>query len=264
MKFIKEHFSYSEFQIWRLLINNKNEILIEERNVEKKETTFSVFSLEKGKLIIKKLSLEEKYWTGIEVFSDDYIIFHKFAQPNMPLHKGIIYYDLNLKKIIWQNENFTFLKIENDFIYGYKQQFEGKVFSVFNLQTGEVIENDSLINNIKLNNDKDEIRNDLIFPTLGDLPLEFQNKIINLDSINYEWILYGNLLFLSFLRKEDELNGEIILNCLEINSGTIIFDIVLNKKCNYFIPDSFFIVSDYLITIANKNKLLVYKLNVKF
>lgn len=262
MNFIREHFSYSGKQIWKILINNKNELLLEERDLEKKETYFSLFSIEKGKLIIKKIQVEEKYWVGIELFNNELIIFHKFAQPSMPLHKGIFVYDISSQKIIWQNEDFSFLKLEDEKLYAYKQKFEGRIISVFNLKTGELIENEiPTIEEInKLRESNEEIRNDMFFPEIGNFPKEFKFLINNIENNNYEWLKFKNLLFYSILEKENEEPGKITMNCLEINSGKVIFTLGIIEKSNFFIPDTFFIVSNYLITIINKKILSVYKL----
>lgn len=265
MKYIKEHFSYSGKQIWKILINNKNELLLEERDLEKKETFFSLFSLEKGELIIKKIQLEEKYWVGIELFNNEIIIFHKFAQPSMPVHKGIFVYDISFKKIIWQNEEFSFLKLDNEKLYAYKQKFEDRTIAVFNIKSGELLENEkpSIEEINKLRESEDELRNDMFFPEIGNIPAEFNFLINNIESSNYEWLKYKNLIFYAFLLKENEQPGKILINCLEINSGKVIFAIDINEKSNFFMPDSFFIVSNYLITIINKKILSVYKLNVE-
>lgn len=265
MKFIKEHFSYSGKQIWKILINNKNELLLEERDLEKRETFFSLFSLERGKLIIKKIQLDEKYWVGIELFNNEIIIFHKFTQPSMPVHKGIFVYELSSKKIIWKNEEYSFLKLENEKLYAYKQKFEDRAIAVFNIKSGELLENENppIKEPNKLRESEEELRNDMLFPEVGNIPAEFNSLINNIESSNYEWLKHKNLLFYSYLLKENEEPGKIRIKCLEINSGKVIFTIDINEKSNFFMPDSFFIVSDYLITIINKNILSVYKLNVE-
>ena len=70
--------------------------------------------------------MEEKYWIGIEKIYQDKIIFHHFAKPDMPEHKKIIVYDILENKILWQNNDYTFLTILEDKVYAFRKKFEGR------------------------------------------------------------------------------------------------------------------------------------------
>jgi len=67
----------------------------------------------------------------------------------MPHHRGIIAYDIEKKKKIWEDLENTFLFIKNDKVYSFQQNFDGRDFFTLNYTTGEVIE--------KLGNDSSSI-----------------------------------------------------------------------------------------------------------
>ena len=88
-------------QIWRLLISDKDKLIIETRNPETKEAFFNCFDINNKKVLFDNFQLEEKYYVGIETVHNEIIYFHKFPKPDLPNHKEIIAFDINSQKILW-------------------------------------------------------------------------------------------------------------------------------------------------------------------
>ena len=138
---IKKAYNYSRGrQIWRLIPDNNNKLIIEERDTSTKEVFFNCLDINSGKKIFHDFQLDEKYWIGIETIYNDIIIFHKYASRDMPEHDEIIAFDINSKKILWQNNDYIFLFICNDKIYCYRNKFEGRDFFSLDFKTGTLLE----------------------------------------------------------------------------------------------------------------------------
>ncbi len=138
---IKKKYSYTNNrQIWRLLPTSTGKLIIEDRDTQNKEVFFNCLEINSGKKIFANLQLEEKFWIGIETIFEDIIIFHKFAKPDMPGHSSIIAFDINSQKVIWQNEDLTFLFVHDQNIFVYKQRFEDRLYFSLNISSGEIIE----------------------------------------------------------------------------------------------------------------------------
>ncbi|MEW6508150.1 MAG: DUF4905 domain-containing protein [Bacteroidota bacterium] len=270
---LKKHFSYkSKYQIWRLLISDTNKLVIELRDVDKKEVFFSCYNLAKGKKVFDLLQIEEKYWIGIETLYKDMIFFHKYAKPDMPGHKQIIGFDIASKSVKWTDSSNSFLFAYNDKIYCCRQNFESRNFSALNYRSGileESLGDDSdKINQLRLESNKLTGENNYLFteqwqPELSEPAINKAiTKIISsLDIVgNVEYTAFGNLLFFSFHSKI--LNGNLMNRFFAYNLSKqeIVLDDILNVSTNSLIPDSFFVFKNFLLVLKEKNSIIVYQL----
>lgn len=269
---IKKHFTYkSKNQVWRLLVSHTSKLVIELRDVNKKEVFFSCYDLERGKKIFEDFQLEEKYWIGIETLYKDMIIFHKYDKPDMPGHKQIIAFDIMEKTIKWAESDHSFLFLHNDKIYCYKQNFESRSFYSLNYLTG-FLEEDLGEDFEKINYLRTEANSSygakFLFtekwePEKSDSALGcvIAETIQNLEIVgDVEYTSFSNLLFFSFHTK---IFGGSLLNkfvAFDQSRQKIIINEILNASTSAFIPDSFFLYKNYLLLLKEKNGLIVYKL----
>jgi hypothetical protein len=129
----------SNSQIWRLLINQNDDLLIETRDAEKKEVFFSALQLQSKKNLMSNFQFDEKFWLGIDGFHNNLIFFHSFAKPDLPGHNEIIAFDILNKEIIWHNQQLAFLFVFEDVVYAHQQGFDGKLFFSVDYKSGNVI-----------------------------------------------------------------------------------------------------------------------------
>ncbi len=271
MKLKKKYIHNNNHQIFRLIPTGTDKIIIEERDADKKQAYFNCLHIESGKKILKNLQLDEKFWVGIETVYNDVIFFHKFQKPDMPHHRGIIAYDIEKKKKIWEDLENTFLFIKNDKVYSFQQNFDGRDFFTLNYTTGEVIEklgNDSSsINLLREEVIESEDFSAYIFPSMFD-----SSNVINQDvnewliklrenhliSGKIEFALKDNLLMFNF----HEINADKSLNnkfkAVDLLKGKYIFEVTLNFSTNAFAPDSFFVKDNLLFLLIERKKLGVY------
>ena len=276
MKIKKKYSFTNKRQIWRLLPTTTGKLVIEGRDTQNKEVFFNCLDINSGKKIFTNLQLEEKFWIGIETIVDDIIIFHKFAKPDMPGHSSIIAFDINTQKIVWQNNELTFLFVHEQKVYVYKQRFEGRIFFSLDINNGEIIK--------ELGNDANEI-NSLQEKSISinknyesyNFPEPFNpnsNSAKATEFINefkIDTVITGNI-------DTVELPGLLLFNChtvksdgqlknvfytVDIERKKIIFEEVLDESTTVFIPDAFFIKDDLIFLLIEKVKLLVCSIQTR-
>jgi len=267
---LKNHFSYnSKTQLWRLLINNNDLMLIESRDTETKEVFYSIFDFAKGKLILDKMTLPEKIWLGVETFYNNLIFFHTFVKPDLPMHKGIIVYDITKNKIVWENQSYTFLMVDDNKVIAQTQGFEETYLYSLDITNGTVIEQlnltpeeiDIIHNRFtdeynygdysypeKFATDENNSLDEFIDKYTAHAPLKFPPEVLETGDFyfcNLHLLEKGNIINRFF--------------AVDKNKNKIIEDIVLNSVVNAYVPESFFMYKDYVILLIEKKGVLIYK-----
>jgi hypothetical protein len=259
--------------IWRL-IPSGDKLLIEERDPDSREVYFQCIEIESGRILLKDFQLDEKFWIGVEAFENDNIYFHRFVKPDMPGHIGITAFDLIAKSILWSRPDPVFLFLYEDRIYAFLQKFESRQFFSIDAQTGEIIkdydENAQEIDRVRekfLDRQYETFKN-YFYPEpyyAGKPSSEIQSRIEDLKqeqvvSGTVDFVNFNNLLLLNFHTVIDngKLNNK--FRVIEIDSGKIIFEDVLNTGITSYIPESFFIRDNLLFLIKDKVELMVFPL----
>jgi len=269
---LKKLFSFTnKKQIWRLMISNSSLLVIETRDTEKKEVHYHCYDLLSGKAIFKDFQFDEKFWIGIEAVHNDIIIFHKFGKPDMPEHKQVIAFDIATKKIIWQNEEFSFLTIYENKIYVFKQMFEGRMFFALDISTGKVVEelgtDVNKIHPILYAAREEEDFSQYKYPEkkFEDLPPHIE-KLIRKETNGHsivdkvEFTLYDDLLMFNFhsLKANNLINNNFAV--YNFKKSKKIISTTINKGLNAYVPDSFFCYKNLLLLLKNKTELEVFKI----
>lgn len=254
------------------MISPNDKMIIETRNTDKKSVYYNCLDLFSGKKIFNGIQLDEKYWIGIEAVHDDIIFFHKFTKPDMPGHMQVIAFDIKTQKVIWQNENYSFLFVLEDKVYCYVQHFEGRKYIALNKNTGQFIEELQSEDEIeKLNNIYEDSKDysDYIFPEKFDAGLAADEKVKsiiakqigNAEVIgSVEYALYQKILIMNYYSK---IIGNSLLNKLtayDIDSGKELFIEILNADANAYVPDAFFIYKNMVIMLKEKSNVIVCEL----
>lgn len=268
---IKKYYTYnSQHQIWRLLISDSDKLIVETRNPNTKEAFFHCLDIQKSKMIFSDFQLEEKYYVGIETIYKEIIYFHKFPKPDLPNHKEIIAFDINSTKILWSNNELSFLFALDEKIYGFKQGFEERFFTSLNYLTGDVIEDlgtDYLkINILRSKSENEKDYSSYLFPQIYSEDDNFISELIKktvpkLEFIgNVEYNIYKNLLLLSYHTKilPDGLRNN--FTAVDIEKNSTVISEILNSNTKAFMTDSFFMYKNFLILLKEKNGLIIYKL----
>lgn len=273
MKLKKNYRFDNKRQIWRIIPAKSGKLVIEEREVEKKQAYFHCLALDSGKKILSNFQLDDKFWVGIEAVHDNIIFFHKFAKPDMPKHRGIFAFDIMKKEFIWQNPELIFLFILNEKLYSYKEKFEGRDYYSINPVNGELIEeigeDYERINNLRSKSALEEGNGGYLFPEVfeadsvtDDRTNEFIISLRNNHVVSgkVEYILKNDLMMMSFheVNSKGSLNN--LFKAVDLFTGKYILEEVINKETGLFLTDSFFVKDDFLFLLFGKTRLEVYKI----
>ena len=260
-------------QIWRIIPTNDGKLIIEERELEKKQVYFHCLELDSGKKILKDFQLDDKFWVGIETVQDDIIYFHKFAKPDMPKHKGIFAFEIKSKQIIWENTELIFQFIYNDKLYVYRDKFEGRSYNSLNALNGETLEelgNDyEMINQLRNKSIENEENKGYSFPESVDEESNIDNRARNIiSSLRNDFVISGKIEFVAkndlLLMSFHEANSKGSLNNLfmavDLSKGKYILEEAINKETSLYLTDSFFVKNEFLFLLFGKTRLQVYKI----
>ena len=266
MKLIKQLEISNSQQIWRLLIDENDFLLIETRDVKNKEVFFSSLDIFSGSYLLKDFQFEEKFWLGIEAFQKGIIYFHSFPKPDMPNHKEIIAFDIKSKNILWHNQELAFLFSFEDIVYGYKQGFEGRYYYSVDIQIGEIIkqlnenEFDVIHNNYRKS--ETEIFSNYLFPEDLKNLVDDKDSIINDENIigQIEAVRQNGFLFVSFNKELIPNKYSNIFKVISLDDSKELFQKVLDADIDKLALDTFFIYKEYLFLIVEKNNLEIYKI----
>ncbi|MCX7797656.1 MAG: DUF4905 domain-containing protein [Melioribacter sp.] len=268
---IKKYFNYDfQNQIWRILISDKDKLIIETRNPDTKEAFYNCFDIHNKNFLFTYLQFDEKYYIGIDAIYKEIIYLHKFPKPDLPYHKEIIAFDINSQKILWINKDLSFLFPYENRIYAFKQGFEERYFFALNYLTGELLEdlgNDyKTINFLRAESEKQKKYDHYLFPERyfynnNNISQIIDKFINNLDIIGHiEYGIYKNIIMLSYHthNRYNTLTNNFMVIDLDKNKNIITEK--LNSNTKSFITDSFFMYKNFLILLKEKNGIIIYKL----
>lgn len=271
---IKNLYTYkSEQNIWRILLTDADQFVIETRDINSKEVFFNCIDIETGKNVFKDFQLEDKYWVGIETIYKDVIYFHKYAKPDLPGHKEIFCFDIATQKILWNQDSLTFLFVYNDIVMSASNTFEGWHFYALDYKTGEVITdygtNAAQINALKniADDEKDyslykfpeKITKDIIKKIDEDTVIK--EIISNLDIAgDIEYAYYNDLFLMNYHYK---IPGGFLQNkfaAVDLEKNQIIFTEILNSEAKAFAPDAFFVYRNILILLKERDQIIICRI----
>ena len=273
MKLKKNYRFDNNRQIWRIIPTNTGRLIIEEREIEIKQTFFHCLSIDSGEKILSNFQLEDKFWVGIEAVRNDIIYFHKFAKPDMPKHKGIFAFDIKSKKIIWENPELIHQFIFDNKLYAYFEKFEGRNYFSLDLIAGETIDelgdNHQFINELRDKSIEEENNAGYLFPEIFEAEqvndsgaIEFLNSLRNdfVISGKVEYILKNDLLMFSFHEANSKGSLNNLFKAVDLSTGKYILEEVINKETSLFFTDSFFVKDELLFLLFGKSRLVVYRI----
>jgi len=273
MKLKKNYKFDNNRQIWRIIPTTNGKLVIEERALETKQTFFHCLYIDSGKKILSDFQLEDKFWVGIEAVRNDIIFFHKFAKPDMPKHKGIFAFDINSKKIIWENPELIHQFIFQNKLYACIEKFEGRKYFALNQMTGEIVDelgdNHAFINKLRDKSIEEENNENYLFPEVFEIEQvndsgakEIIESLRNnfVISGNVEYILKNNLLMFSIHEADSKGSLNNLFKAVDLSTGKYILEEVINKETSLFFTDSFFVKDEQLFLLFGKNRLVVYNI----
>jgi len=260
----------SEQQIWRILLTDSDQFVIETRDAATKEVFFNCIDAYTGKTVFRDYQFSEKSWIGIEAVYKDVIFFHKYAQPDLPGHKEIICFETASQKILWTNNSLTFMFVYNGQAAASVETFEGRRFYLLDYKTGMITadlgENPLQINRMKNMAEEekdysqykftDKISKETIKNLEGAGALK--DLLRNLDIVeDVEYTSYKDYLLVNFHQRENGNNLRNRFAAVDLISNEVVFEETLNSNSKVITPDSFFVYRDILILLREKDQIII-------
>jgi hypothetical protein len=125
--------------LWRMLVASDNRIIGENRDTDKRTTSFFCLDGRTGIPHWRDVATIDPWWVGMEAVFGNFLILHGYAQKDLPVHKGIAIIDLATGKQQWFDPDTTFWSVEGDDIIGIREQKNSLKGVVLRLQTGELL-----------------------------------------------------------------------------------------------------------------------------
>lgn len=256
--------------LWRLLFSDANFIVGEDRDTEKKSVTFFCLNAQNGDALWKEISFDEAWWIGIEAIVHDRLYLHGFRKPDMPEHSKIIALDLGTGKVLWRNDQYSFLYATQEKVVAFRDLFEKRMFYELNAATGELIaelqECPPDAYEIKANNHG---RTDFLFPQSlsegNESPslLQLIERNTHEEEIrgDIEYVRSGGKVIMNFhvvIKPASQPNQEVLQNRLHIfdeHTGEELFAEVLNAETPAAVPDSFFVDQSIVYFVTERKTL---------
>ncbi len=112
--------------IWQIRPADGGLLIGEERRVEEKKALFFCLDGVSGQELWRIASPGDDWWVGIEAIYKDTVLFHGFAIPNLPLHRGIVAVDLLAGGKLWKDPDLEFEGAGNDSVVGRREVSSGQ------------------------------------------------------------------------------------------------------------------------------------------
>jgi Domain of unknown function (DUF4905) len=257
-------------KVWRLLPGG-GVLVIEIRDTDKKTTEFAGIDLSSGALLWKNDQLEEKWWTTLNVIYRDTVLLQQFARPDMPTPGKIFTLDLHTGKLLWQNQEVSFMNADGDTIYCLKKSFTDESVVGINFRSGVERE----VSPPELPNQSQLLQSDLTFPEpIDGLSNNFQGQIILDDRVRMKIpsdskqvtiLKIGEKIVIGFyaMSGKDEKGGTLYEARLIVADaeGKFIFEDIVDRRVYVPLEDFYFAVEGKLIYVRNSVEIVAVKLD---
>jgi len=259
----------AEGVVWRVVSTNAEVFVGEDRNLETKLVSFFCVNQTTGEVLWEGISLDERWWVGIEAIHSDWVFLHGFSKPDMPDHKKIFALDLFTGRTVWSNDEMRFILATEDSVFASKDTVSGRMIVELNLRTGSILrslENEhEVLNHAKarmeiLANDQSDFPAPMGESLAMDQPtIAFVHNHCRSDNVvgPVEVVDKNNFLFFSYHEKSSE-NGRIknTLKVVDQNNGELVFAETLDQNLQNTAPDSFFLQGNMLYFVKDRSSLI--------
>lgn len=126
--------------LWGLQTGSPDFLVGEDRILDAKTVSFFCLDRRTGVPRWEGFVPGEGWWSGIEAVAGGVVLFHGFARPDMPLHRGVTAVDLASGSVVWTRPAVRFLGLEADAVLVAPQGGEGGEVERLGLETGTALE----------------------------------------------------------------------------------------------------------------------------
>jgi len=232
--------------IWRIEIDGPgNILLLELRNTEDKQVSFTSISLTTGKTNFTNLTTPERWLTGLETAHNGVLLLHHYQSATSPVHKALVAVDSIDGTTLWSNYTYAFDSLSVNGPIVYNMQVQPKKLFLADIKTGaslrlfDAATDESLNNNI--------IAPQTLSPSAlpYQLPVEPHGNII--DYLNYNKFRIVSLHAVA--------QGVLQQHLYIWDDTGIIYEDILNTDIQKMQPEAFILHKNCLIYIKNRSEI---------
>jgi hypothetical protein len=262
--------------IWRMVLAEQGTLVGECRNPETKVASFFGLDLSTGKVLWRDLHLDEQWWVGIEAVQKNVVLFHSFATPDMPQHKGIRAFDAASGLQLWRNDDVAYWFGHQSLVIAYRDLFEKRIGYEIDLRSGVILKtHDTSLE--ELHELRRQVTEEQSFPEIA-LPEVFVEEEADpvLASLvrketkgktlsgRVEFLLQNDRFLFNFhvLTRDSadsqKLENHMVAYCLP--EKKCIFADVIGRNLAGYVPDSFFVRYPFALFIKDQRTLTALRL----
>ncbi len=228
--------------IWKIILDDDNETLIWEARTIDKKVFFNAYDFKKDKYLLLDFYFEEDWLLNIQTVKNDILYLTGFESEFSPVQKGIIAFDLKLKKILWQNFSVTLHQFTQQGLIVFDPRVNPRKYKLLNTENGELI---NVVLMEELNVLK-SFKNEIFLPKIID-----ENK----DWETTHQLIYKELEITSGYNPQ----GNHFDQYIKIKKNNkVLFENTINQGITKKSFDTFFIWQSKLIFIKNKSEIVSY------
>lgn len=255
---LKFNFSQSfDGVIWNSrAATNRNVLLLEIRNAEKKQVSFAAFDYRKNTFLWRDKSFDEPWWVNLSAVYDDIVLYTLYLETNNPDRKALLAYSLADHKMLWWSNDFSLTAVSIGKVKGFSSKLSKEV--MLDIQSGNVVENGApfepilaLGNQVKPFQYADDMEH---FTTVQTF---LHAKLNLLPVVALEYLEHDSLIFISYNVTENGLVNYLLV--LSLN-GDVLLHEKLDEPQKGIGLDTFFILNGCLFFVKNRRELVSYSI----
>lgn len=125
--------------LWQIQTGSPRWLVGEVRVSETKQVKYFCLDRASGIPLWAGLNPLGTWWSGIEAIGDGVVLFHGFASPDLPLHKGLYAVDVLSGKSLWSNPDARFLGLQSSTLLVSVDAPEKRAYRELDLSSGAVV-----------------------------------------------------------------------------------------------------------------------------
>ncbi len=242
--------------IWNtVILPRHNILLIEARNADQKQATFSAADALTGDFLWKDVAFDEPWWISLNAAAGGTALFTVYLGTDNPDKKGIFAYDVLTQKIAWWNNDFSLTGVSDEVVKGVASKYGHREVTLA-LESGNEVTNrpELLPVNDTVIRPSQYIEGHEHFNTIKN----FLNTRFNLSPVAaLEYVEHDSLIFISLYEGRAELANYLMIISPE---GSVMLKEKLDDHLKGIGLDTFFLYAGCVLFVKNKKELFSYKI----
>jgi hypothetical protein len=219
-------------------------------------------------------SFGEQWWIGIEGVHDGILFLHKFAQPDMPEHRGIVAVEIRSGHVLWQNDGWKFEGASGNALFASSRSLTGGMFFEADFRsgitTGEFSSEEAVKQAAKVttNGIPESEKFPLFLPDIDSGDSEITSLIRNHSDAGrlvgpVEYLELRSLLVYAYHERTPSSTHERMVLDHHLNvvsEDEVLFSEILNRNAPAVMAGNFFVENDMLFFVHERTKLTAVQL----